>query len=149
VRNGQRAVRLLRRVQRAQDLLGDVDARAEVHRVLHDQVEFLLFGDLADDPLRALEQALQFLVAALVQVFAELTLAPLQVAVELGQFALPARTVGLSLSTGASFSKRSADAFSLAPSSCSSRSRLENSASSFWVAAFAGAESRRMRSELT
>ncbi|CAM2159505.1 hypothetical protein PT2222_50344 [Paraburkholderia tropica] len=80
--------------ERLQHLVGDVDARTDVHRFLHDQVVMLLFGDLLDDLVRAVEHRGEFFVATLIQVFAELALLALEVAVELRQIALLLRAVG-------------------------------------------------------
>ena len=60
--------------QRPQNFFGDVDARAPEHRVLHDQVVLFGLGDLLDDAVGPIDQLLDFLVLALVEVFAEFTL---------------------------------------------------------------------------
>src|SRR5882672_1968858 len=69
------AMRLFAVVQRAQHLFGDIDLCAEVNGILDDEVVFFLLGKLAHDFLRPLQQGLQLLVAALIQVFTELALA--------------------------------------------------------------------------
>src|SRR3970282_1611302 len=62
--------------------VGDVDARIRVDGVLEDDVVLLLLGDLADDAFRLLDHLRQLLVAALVEVLAELALAALEIAVQ-------------------------------------------------------------------
>src|SRR4051812_41467847 len=75
-------------VQRLDHLVGEVDARAGVDGVLEDDVVLLLLRDLADDAVRLLHDLGELLVAARVQVLAELALLPLEVAVQLPEFAL-------------------------------------------------------------
>ena len=58
--------------QRLENFFGDIDPRAAIHRFLHDQIVFFTLGNLLDDAVRALEQGGQFLVAAQIEVFAEL-----------------------------------------------------------------------------
>src|SRR6185295_10965420 len=65
------------RVERLDHPFGDVDARAGEDGVLEDDVAVLLLDDLRE-----------LLVAALVQVLAELALLPLEVAVEIAELAL-------------------------------------------------------------
>src|SRR5689334_9266611 len=69
-------------------LVGDVDARAREDGVLEDDVVLFLLGDLPDDAVRLLDDLRELLVAALVQVLAELALLPLEVAVEIAELAL-------------------------------------------------------------
>src|SRR5215510_14023069 len=80
--------RRLARIERLDHLVGDVDARAREHGILEDDVELLLLGDLADDAIGQLHHLGKLLVAPLVEVFAELALLPLEVAVEVGELAL-------------------------------------------------------------
>jgi hypothetical protein len=75
--------------------VGDVDARAREHRLLDDQVELLLLGDLVDDARGALLQARELLVAAQVEVLADLALQPLEVAADVGELALLLAARGL------------------------------------------------------
>src|SRR5579859_160907 len=58
-----------------------VDARADVHRFLQDEVEFLAFRDLLDDLVCPFEYRGQFLVLAQVEILAQFPLHALQVAV--------------------------------------------------------------------
>src|SRR6266540_2962888 len=81
--------------ERLDHLVGDVDARAREHGVLEDDVELLLLRDLPDDAVRLLDHLRQLLVAALVQVLAELALPALEIAVQLAQFALLAAALRL------------------------------------------------------
>src|SRR5690348_17155978 len=69
-------------------LVGDVDAGARVDRILENDVVLLLLRDLPDDAVRLLHHARQLLVAALVQVFPELALLALKVAVQIAELAL-------------------------------------------------------------
>src|ERR671929_1108102 len=69
-------------------LVGDIDARAREDGVLEDDVELLLLGDLPDDAVRLLDHLRELLVPALVEVFPELALLPLEVAVQLAELAL-------------------------------------------------------------
>eukprot|EP01022_Parablepharisma_sp_SALTPOND_P013892 TRINITY_DN1866_c0_g2_i1.p1 TRINITY_DN1866_c0_g2~~TRINITY_DN1866_c0_g2_i1.p1 ORF type:complete len:1951 (-),score=559.27 TRINITY_DN1866_c0_g2_i1:2287-8139(-) len=78
-----------------QDLVGNVDALAGVHGLLEDDVVLFSFGDLADHLVGALQHHSQFLVATLVQVFAEFTLLALEFLVQIGQVALALGTVGV------------------------------------------------------
>src|SRR6185295_7926890 len=80
--------RRLALLERLDHLVGDVDARAREDGVLEDDVVLLLLGDLADDAVRLLHHLRQLLVAALVQVLAELSLLALEVAVQLAELAL-------------------------------------------------------------
>src|SRR5687768_17349009 len=74
--------------QRLDHLVGDVDARADIGRhLLEDDVELLLLGDQADHAVRLLDHPRQLLVAALVQVLAELALLALELAVHLAELA--------------------------------------------------------------
>src|SRR5688572_6884142 len=68
--------------------VGDVDARARENRVLEDDVELLLLGDLPDDAVAHLDDLRQLLVAALVEVLAVLALLALELAVEVAELAL-------------------------------------------------------------
>src|SRR5512140_1978794 len=61
------------------DLVGDVDARAREDGLLDDEVELLLLGDLVDDARRTLLDAGELLVAAQVEVLADLALDALEV----------------------------------------------------------------------
>src|SRR5688572_11014187 len=81
--------------ERLDHLVGDVDARAREYGVLEDDVELLLLGDLADHAVRLLHHLRQLLVAALVEVLAELALLALEVAVELAEVALAVAPLGL------------------------------------------------------
>src|SRR5258706_9785858 len=74
--------------QRLDDLLGDVDARAREHRFLDDQVELLLLRDLVDDARRHALHRCELLVAAQVQVLADLALEALEVAADVGELPL-------------------------------------------------------------
>src|SRR5580765_6749697 len=74
--------------ERLDHLVGDVDPRAAVDGVLQDQVELLLLGDLVDHAIRLLHHLGQLLVAALVEVLAELALLALEIAVQLAELAL-------------------------------------------------------------
>src|SRR5882672_6144146 len=75
--------------------VGDVDARTAVDVVLQDQVELLLLGDLVDHPVRLLHHLRQLLVAALVEVLAELALLALELAIELTELALAVAPLAL------------------------------------------------------
>src|SRR5688500_4817299 len=76
-------------VQRLDHPVGDVDARADVGRhLLEDDVELLLLGDLADDAVRLLHDLRELLVAALVQILAELALLALELAVQVAELPL-------------------------------------------------------------
>src|SRR5712671_2106803 len=75
--------------ERLDHLVGDVDARAAVDGVLEDEVVLLLLGDLVDHPLR------QLLVAALVEVLAELALLALELAVQFAELALAVAPLAL------------------------------------------------------
>src|SRR5919198_700089 len=68
-------------LERLDHLVGDVDARAREDGVLEDDVELFLLGDLPDDAVRLLDHLRQLLVAALVEILAELALLALVVAV--------------------------------------------------------------------
>src|SRR5262245_46793046 len=81
--------------ERLDHRVGDVDALAAVHRILQDQVELFLLGDLVDHPVRLLHHLRQLLVAALVEVFAELALLALEFAVQLAEFALAVTALAL------------------------------------------------------
>src|SRR5262249_29899993 len=82
--------------ERLDHLLGDVDFLAgENDGILQYQVEFLRFRNLLDHPVRALLDARQLLVAAKVQILAELALLPRQVALEVREVALLVATVAL------------------------------------------------------
>src|SRR4029079_169823 len=59
--------------------LRNVDALTAIDRFLNDQIELFRFGDLLDDPVRALEQRLQLLVPSEVQIFAIRALQPLKI----------------------------------------------------------------------
>src|SRR5918992_2792263 len=86
---GMRSFRGRLAFQRLDHLVGDVDARADVSRhLLEDDVELLLLGDEANDPVRLLHDLRQLLVAPLVQVLAELALLALEIAVEIAELAL-------------------------------------------------------------
>src|SRR5436190_5869999 len=80
--------RRLARLEGLDHLVGDVDARAREDGVLEDDVVLLLLGDLADDAVRLLHDLRQLLVTALIQVFAELALLALEIAVQLAELAL-------------------------------------------------------------
>src|SRR5688572_16162231 len=82
--------RRLALIQRPDHLVGDVDARAREDGVLEDDVELLLLGDLADHAVGLLHHLRQLLVAALVEVLAELALLALELAVQVAELALPA-----------------------------------------------------------
>src|SRR5581483_4371771 len=75
-------------VERLDHLVGDVDARAREHGVLEDDVVLLLLRDLPDHAVRLLDDLRQLLVAALVEVLAELALLALEVAVQVAELAL-------------------------------------------------------------
>src|SRR5262245_11714485 len=90
----------LARLERPDHLVGDVDARAREHRVLEDDVELLLLRDLADDAVRKLHHLGELLVPPLVQVLPELALLPLEVAVEVGEFALAVAALRLAHGDG-------------------------------------------------
>src|SRR5437763_15895201 len=75
-------------LERLDHLVGDVDARAREDGVLEDDVELLLLGDLPDDAVRLLDDLGELLVAALIQVLAELALLPLEFAVQVAEIAL-------------------------------------------------------------
>src|SRR4051812_14289525 len=77
------------------DLLGDVDAPAREDRLLQDQVELLLLGDLVDDAGGALLHLGQLLVAAHVQVLADLALLALEIAADVGEAPLLVAAAGL------------------------------------------------------
>src|SRR5687768_2036488 len=82
--------------QRLDHLFGDIDARADIGRhLLEDDVELFLLGDLADHAVRRLHHLGQLLVAALVQVFAELALLALELPVHLAELALLVAALGL------------------------------------------------------
>src|SRR6185312_16234798 len=74
--------------ERLDDLLGDVDARAGEDRLLDDEVELLLLGDLVDHPGGALLDRGELLVAAQVEVLADLALHALEVAADVGELPL-------------------------------------------------------------
>src|SRR5919109_1843884 len=82
-----RSLRRRLALERLDHLVGDVDARAREDGVLEDDVELLLLGDLPDDAVRLLDHLRELLVAALVQVLAELALLPLEVAVQVAELA--------------------------------------------------------------
>src|SRR5258708_5537931 len=71
--------------QSLDDLVGDVDLAAREHRLLEDQVELLLLGDLVDDARGALLHRGERLVAAQVEVLAQLALQALEVAADVGK----------------------------------------------------------------
>src|SRR5437588_5379492 len=75
-------------LERLDHLVGDVDSRAREDGVLEDDVELLLLGDLPDDAVRLLDDLGELLVAALIQVLAELALLPLEFAVQVAEIAL-------------------------------------------------------------
>src|SRR5512146_1502155 len=77
------------------DLVGDVDARSREHRLLDDEVVVLLLGDLVDDAGRALLDARELLVAAQIEVLADLALLPLEVAADVGELPLLVAARGL------------------------------------------------------
>src|SRR2546422_1139587 len=81
--------------QRLDHLVGDVDARAREDGVLEDDVVLFLLGDLADDAVRLLHHLGELLVAALVQILAELALPALEIAVHVAEFALLGAPLGL------------------------------------------------------
>src|SRR3989337_1595759 len=74
-------------LERLDHPVGDVDPRVRVDGVLEDDVVLLLLGDLADDAIRLLHDLRQLLVAALVEVLAELALAALEVAAQVVELA--------------------------------------------------------------
>src|SRR5690606_18163973 len=76
--------------ERAQHLFSDVDPRAGEDGLLQDDVVLLLLGDLLDHAIRAIDHHREFLVAALVEVFAKLALLALEVFLEIGILALAA-----------------------------------------------------------
>src|SRR3990172_5893775 len=82
-------------VQRLDDLLGDVDARARPDRFLEDDVVLIGLGDLLHRPVGALDDPGQFLVAALIEVLARLALLALKLAVEIRELALALGALGL------------------------------------------------------
>ena len=69
-----------RSIQNPNDLLCDVDAGRGVDRLLKNDVVLLSLGDLTNRPVRTLHHRSELLVAALVQVFTELALAALKIA---------------------------------------------------------------------
>src|SRR5919201_3385769 len=75
-------------LERLDHLVGDVDARAREDGVLEGDVELFLLGDLPDDAVRLLDHLRQLLVAALVEILAELALLSLEVAVQVAEIAL-------------------------------------------------------------
>src|SRR5687767_8125029 len=82
-------------LERLDHLVGDVDARAAVHRILENQIELFLLGDLVDHPVGLLDHPRQLLVAALVQVLAELALLALELAVRFAELALAGAALAL------------------------------------------------------
>ena len=117
--------------ERLDHLLGDVDALARAHnRVLQDQVELLGLGDLLDHLVRALLDARELLVAAQVQVLAELALGALDVAGEVGEVALLVAAVGSAI-VAPSLSSDACRSRTCLVSLASSASRAANSFSSF------------------
>src|SRR5579864_6223171 len=82
--------------QRLDHLVGDVDALAGVNDgVLQDQVELLGGGDLLDHLVRAFLDAGELLVAAQIEILAELALHPLQVARLVREIALLVAPLGI------------------------------------------------------
>src|SRR5204863_7632038 len=81
--------RRLALVEGLDHLVGDVDARAVIDDILEDDVELFLLGDLAYHAVCVLDHLGELLVAALVQVLAELALFPLELAVQVAELALP------------------------------------------------------------
>src|SRR3990170_4286195 len=82
-------------VQRLDDLVGDVDARACPDRFLENNVVLLGLGDLLHHPVGALDDARQLLVAALVEVLARLTLLALELAIEIRELTVTLGALGL------------------------------------------------------
>src|SRR4051794_23239516 len=81
--------------KRLDHLVGDVDALTGVdHRVLENQIELLVGGDLLDDLVRALLDAGELFVAAQVQVLAEFALHALQIARLVGEVPLLVAALG-------------------------------------------------------
>src|SRR5687767_4769941 len=76
------------RIERLDHLVGGVDARASEHGILEDDVELLLLRELPDHAVRELHHLRELLVAALVEVLAELALLSLEFAVHVGELAL-------------------------------------------------------------
>ena len=117
--------------------------------ILQDEVELLGLGDLLDHLVRALLDARELLVAAQVQVLAELALRALQVARQVGEVALLVAALGLAPSSTPSLSSDACRSRTCFVSFWISASRAANSFSSFCCARFAGAASRNRRSVLT
>src|SRR3990170_8966502 len=92
-------------VQRLDDLVGDVDARACPDRFLEYNVVLLGLGDLLHRPVGALDNPRQLLVAALVEVLARLTLLALKLPVEIRELALALGALGLGHGHGISFQR--------------------------------------------
>src|SRR3954470_8443886 len=75
-------------VQRLDHLVGDVVLRVDVDGFLQDQVVLFLLRHLLDHAVGAVEDLLQFLVLARVQVFLEFAALALEVTVEVDELAL-------------------------------------------------------------
>src|SRR5947207_2936879 len=88
-------LRLLRRVERADHLVGDIVLRVDVHGLLQDHVVVFLLGDLLDDAVGAVEHLLQLFVLARVQVFLEFAALALEVAVHVDHRLLALRALAL------------------------------------------------------
>src|SRR5471032_977475 len=142
-----RQARLIRG-QRLQHLIGDIDARTHVHRLLHDQVVMLRLGNLLDHLVCLIQHGSKFFIATLVQVFAKFALFALEVLVELRQIALLGGAVGRRHG-GAVLVHCVRHGLQARCHVLQRLSRFENSCSSFVCAALAAADSRKMRSELT
>src|SRR5262245_42158732 len=97
VRSPSRRLLLRRRavVERADHLVGDVDARAGVDSLLEDDVELLRLRDLPHRAVGALEDSRQLFVAPLVEVLAELALLALELARGVLELALALRALRL------------------------------------------------------
>src|SRR5688572_28555949 len=65
--------------ERFEHALGDVEARATINRFLQYEIEFLRFGNTLDDSIGALEERLQLLVAAKIQILAVRALHTLEI----------------------------------------------------------------------
>ena len=69
-------------------LLGDINARTGPHCILEDDVVFLALGDFLHHPIGTLQTALQFFIAALIDVIAEFALLALELAIGFVEIAL-------------------------------------------------------------
>src|SRR3569832_2360944 len=82
-------------VERPDHHVGDVVLRVDVHGLLQDDVVLLLLGDLLDHAIGAVEDLLQLLVLAGVEVFLELAAFVLEIVVGVDELLLALRALAL------------------------------------------------------